>query len=173
MLVPEIEEVGPPKVRRDSHTPIYPRLLEEIRAHRSTLVFVTSRGQAERMAQRLNALAGESLVQSHHGSLSHEKRGEIEESLKAGNLRGIVATSSLELGIDIGELDEVLLRLGESATRPRLGGEGLLQANACDLRSRVPERGRGLADERHRRGECFAEERRIGRPRLRGPNRSL
>jgi ATP-dependent Lhr-like helicase len=84
-------------------------LLADIRAHRSTLVFVNSRGLCERLAQRLNELAGEELVRAHHGSLAAEKRREIEEALKDGRLRGIVATSSLELGIDMGAVDLVLL----------------------------------------------------------------
>ncbi|MCA9751838.1 MAG: DEAD/DEAH box helicase, partial [Gemmatimonadetes bacterium] len=88
---------------------IYPRLLEEIRAGRSTIVFVNSRGLCERLAQRLNDLAGEELVRAHHGSVSHEKRAEIEDGLKTGHIRGIVATSSLELGIDMGAVDRVLM----------------------------------------------------------------
>ncbi|NNL66295.1 MAG: DEAD/DEAH box helicase, partial [Myxococcales bacterium] len=88
---------------------IHPHLLDAIRAHRSTLVFVNSRGLCERLAQRLNELAGEDLVRAHHGSLAHERRKEIEEALKAGTLRGLVATSSLELGIDMGAVDLVLL----------------------------------------------------------------
>ncbi len=88
---------------------LYPRLVEEIRAHRSTLVFVNSRGLCERLTHRLNELAGEELVRAHHGSVSHEKRAEIEDLLKRGAVRGIVATSSLELGIDMGAIDQVLL----------------------------------------------------------------
>ncbi|HUP88036.1 MAG TPA: DEAD/DEAH box helicase, partial [Longimicrobiales bacterium] len=88
---------------------VYPRILELIRAHRTTLVFVNSRGLCERLAQRLNEQAGEELVRAHHGSLAHEQRKEIEEGLKTGTLRGIVATSSLELGIDMGSIDLVVL----------------------------------------------------------------
>ncbi|HEX6065935.1 MAG TPA: DEAD/DEAH box helicase, partial [Longimicrobiales bacterium] len=88
---------------------VYPRILELIRAHRTTLVFVNSRGLCERLAQRLNEQAGEELVRAHHGSLAHEQRREIEEGLKTGTLRGIVATSSLELGIDMGSIDLVIL----------------------------------------------------------------
>ena len=87
---------------------IHPRLLELIRSHRSTIVFVNSRGLCERLAQRLNELAGEDLVRSHHGSVSHAHRREIEEQLKSGNLAAIVATSSLELGIDMGAVDLVI-----------------------------------------------------------------
>ena len=88
---------------------IHPRLLDQIRRHNSTIVFVNSRGLCERLAQSLNDLAGEELVKAHHGSLSHEQRRQIEEALKAGELRCIVATSSLELGIDMGAVDLVLL----------------------------------------------------------------
>ncbi|MCA8967280.1 MAG: DEAD/DEAH box helicase, partial [Planctomycetes bacterium] len=88
---------------------LQPALLADIRAHRSTIVFVNSRGLCERITQRLNELAGDEVVRSHHGSVSHEKRREIEEGLKQGRLRGIVATSSLELGIDMGAVDLVVL----------------------------------------------------------------
>jgi ATP-dependent Lhr-like helicase len=84
---------------------IHPRLLELIRAHRSTLIFVNSRRLAERLAGALNELAGETLVRSHHGSIAREQRMEIEDRLKAGTLRALVATSSLELGIDMGAID--------------------------------------------------------------------
>ena len=87
---------------------IHPRLLELIRAHRSTLIFVNSRRLAERLAGALNELAGEPLVRSHHGSLAPAARGEVEELLKAGRIRGLVATSSLELGIDMGAVDLVV-----------------------------------------------------------------
>ncbi|MBM4383813.1 MAG: DEAD/DEAH box helicase [Deltaproteobacteria bacterium] len=88
---------------------IYPKLLEAIRAHRSTILFVNSRGLCERLARRLNELAEEDLVRAHHGSIAHEQRRAIEEDLKAGRLRAIVATSSLELGIDMGAVDLVLM----------------------------------------------------------------
>jgi ATP-dependent Lhr-like helicase len=87
---------------------IHPRLLELIRAHRSTLVFVNSRRLAERMAAALNELAGEELVRAHHGSLSREQRTQVEDDLKAGRLPAMVATSSLELGIDMGAIDLVI-----------------------------------------------------------------
>jgi ATP-dependent Lhr-like helicase len=95
---------------------IYPRLLELIKKQRSTLIFVNSRRLAERLAQRLNELAeaesddpgGPPLVRAHHGSISREQRLVVEEMLKAGTLRGLVATSSLELGIDMGAIDLVI-----------------------------------------------------------------
>ena len=87
---------------------IHPRLLELIREHRSTLIFVNSRRLAERLAAALNELAGETLVQAHHGSIAREQRVEIEDNLKSGKLPGLVATSSLELGIDMGAIDLVI-----------------------------------------------------------------
>ena len=87
---------------------IYPRLLEQIRQHRSTIVFVNSRRLAERIAARVNELAEEELVRAHHGSIAREQRLLIEDELKAGRLRGLVATSTLELGIDMGAVDLVL-----------------------------------------------------------------
>ena len=88
---------------------VYPRLLELVRAHRTTLIFVNSRGLCERLAQHLNEQAGEELVRAHHGSLAQEQRRTIEEQLKSGELRALVATSSLELGIDMGAVDLVIL----------------------------------------------------------------
>jgi ATP-dependent Lhr-like helicase len=87
----------------------YSEILTLVRSHRSTLIFVNSRSLAEKTAQRLNDLADAPLVRAHHGSLSHQKRNEIEEALKRGELQGIVATSSLELGIDMGAIDLVIL----------------------------------------------------------------
>ena len=102
-------EVGTPPAERGIWPAIYPKLLETIRTNRATIVFVNSRGLCERLCQRLNELAGEELVLAHHGSVSQEKRAEIEEGLKRGSIRGIVATSSLELGIDMGAVDVVVL----------------------------------------------------------------
>src|SRR5215211_1036853 len=92
---------------------IYPELLELIREHRSTIVFVNSRRGAERLAVRLNELAGEdgepgAIARAHHGSLAREERLVVEEMLKSGELPCLVATSSLELGIDMGAVDLVL-----------------------------------------------------------------
>src|SRR5262249_52117798 len=90
---------------------IYPRLLELILAHRTTIVFVNSRRLAERVAQEVTELAGAdhpNLVRAHHGAVARHQRLEIEEALKAGRLRAIVATSSLELGIDMGAVDLVV-----------------------------------------------------------------
>ncbi|MDP9052861.1 MAG: DEAD/DEAH box helicase, partial [Acidobacteriota bacterium] len=87
---------------------IHPKLLELVRAHRSTLIFVNSRRLAERISGAVNDMAGEVLVRAHHGSVASAQRKEIEERLKMGTLRGIVATSSLELGIDMGAVDLVV-----------------------------------------------------------------
>ncbi|MBX7188718.1 MAG: DEAD/DEAH box helicase, partial [Solirubrobacterales bacterium] len=118
---------------------IYPELLEQVRAHTSTIVFVNNRRAAERLAQRLNDLDQETgevespnrtategprpeqteavradeveglpLARAHHGSLSHEERTEVEEQLKSGLIPCLVATSSLELGIDMGAVDLVV-----------------------------------------------------------------
>ena len=95
--------------RRSIWPAMYPRLLDLVLDHRSTLLFVNSRSLAERLAAELNRLAGEELVQSHHGSVSREQRVEIESRLKNGELRGVVATSTLELGIDMAAIDLVLL----------------------------------------------------------------
>ena len=104
---------------------IHPRLLDLVETHRSTIIFVNARRLAERLATRLNELhleglnraaeaegtsppLGTELVRAHHGSLSREQRLAIEDDLKAGRVRAIVATSSLELGIDMGAVDLVI-----------------------------------------------------------------
>ena len=87
---------------------IHPRLLELIKQHTSTLIFVNSRRLAERLAGALNELAGETLVSAHHGSIARAQRVEIEDALKSGRLPALVATSSLELGIDMGAIDLVI-----------------------------------------------------------------
>ena len=103
-------EIGTPQpAERGIWPAIYPQLLQQIRDNRATIIFVNSRGLCERLTQRLNELAEEEVVRSHHGSVSHAKRAEIEEGLKQGLIRGIVATSSLELGIDMGAVDRVIL----------------------------------------------------------------
>ncbi len=87
---------------------IYTRIAELVREHRTTLVFVNTRKMAERIAAQLTKLLGEEAVTSHHGSLSKERRLDAEQRLKAGQLRALVATASLELGIDIGDVDLVI-----------------------------------------------------------------
>src|SRR6185312_13823713 len=97
---------------------IYPQVRDLVRQHRSTNVFVNNRRMAERLALRLNELANADradddqpyaeIARAHHGSLAREERTVVEELLKAGNLPCLVATSSLELGIDMGAVDLVL-----------------------------------------------------------------
>ncbi|MEO5632845.1 DEAD/DEAH box helicase [Gaiella sp.] len=87
---------------------IYPAVLDLVQQHRSTIVFVNNRRLAERLAVRLNELAEANIARAHHGSLAREQRIEIEELLKAGQIPCLVATSSLELGIDMGAVDLVI-----------------------------------------------------------------
>ena len=112
---------------------IHPRLIELIRAHRTTLIFVNSRRLAERLAGALNELAGETLVRSHHGSIARPQRVEVEELLKDGSLRALVATSSLELGIDMGAIDLVVQIEAPPSVASGLQriGRGGHQANAA------------------------------------------
>jgi ATP-dependent Lhr-like helicase len=118
--VPEVEKIiaeGPKRSRetatfvgekRSIWPSIHPRLVELIQAHRSTMIFVNNRGLAERLSQAINALAGKELALAHHGSISKEVRAVVEDRLKRGELPAIVATSSLELGIDMGAVDLVI-----------------------------------------------------------------
>jgi ATP-dependent Lhr-like helicase len=87
---------------------IHPRLLEIIRERHSTILFVNSRQVAERLAGALNDLAGEEIARAHHGSLAAYQRSVIEEQLKAGQIKALCATSTLELGIDMGAVDLVI-----------------------------------------------------------------
>ena len=86
---------------------IYDRIAELARQHRSTLVFVNTRRLAERVAHHLGERLGKDAVGTHHGSLSRQLRLAVEKKLKAGEVRALVATASLELGIDIGSIDLV------------------------------------------------------------------
>ena len=128
---------GGEATRRSIWPAIYPELLRLVREHRSTLVFVNNRRAAERIALRLNDLAareaeeaGESpreIARAHHGSLAREERVVIEDQLKSGLLPCLVATSSLELGIDMGAVDLVIqVESPKSVTRglQRIGRAG-------------------------------------------------
>ncbi len=92
-------------------TQVYGRLAELIESHRTTLVFVNTRRMAERVARELSERLGEEAVTAHHGSMAKERRLAAEQRLKRGELRAMVATASLELGIDIGEV-ELVCQLG-------------------------------------------------------------
>src|SRR4029450_11889294 len=99
---------GTATTRQASWPAIYPELLEVVRRPTSTIVFVNNRRGAERLALRLNELHGSEIARAHHGSLAREERLVVEEMLKSGELPCLVATSSLELGIDMGAVDLVL-----------------------------------------------------------------
>ncbi len=99
-------------------TDVYELLTKQIKSHQTTLIFVNNRRLAERAAKHLAERVGENLVTAHHGSLAKEHRLKAEQALKAGELRAIVATASLELGIDIGDVDLVC----------QLGSPGSIQA---------------------------------------------
>jgi ATP-dependent Lhr-like helicase len=128
---------GGEATRRSIWPAIYPELLKLVGEHRSTLVFVNNRRAAERIALRLNDLAAQDAVgrgepvreiaRAHHGSLAREERLVIEDELKAGRLPCLVATSSLELGIDMGAVDLVVqVESPKSVTRglQRIGRAG-------------------------------------------------
>ena len=96
-------------------TEIFTRLQALVGEHRTTLVFTNTRKMAERVAARLGDLLGKDLVTSHHGSLSKARRLDAEQRLKSGSLRALVATNSLELGIDIGDVD-LVVQIGPTAS---------------------------------------------------------
>src|SRR5256885_6521661 len=135
---------------------MHPRLLELVEANRSTLIFVNARRLAERLATRLNELKfegdnaaaeasgtppadapAEDLVMAHHGSLSRERRLQIEDALKSGRLRGLVCTSSLELGIDMGAVDLVV-----QVESPRSVASGLQRVGRAGHQVGEPSRGK-------------------------------
>ena len=99
---------GQEATRKSIWPAIYPELLKLVKEHTSTLIFVNNRRAAERLALRLNEIAEEPIARAHHGRLAREERLIVEEMLKAGELPCLVATSSLELGIDMGAVDLVL-----------------------------------------------------------------
>jgi len=106
----EVKVVG---VSRDADPSIWPRVVarlrEAVKANRTTAIFVNNRAICERLVRWLNEGEAAPLAYAHHGSLARELRAVVERRLKEGSLKAIVATSSLELGIDIGFLDEVIL----------------------------------------------------------------
>ncbi len=137
--------------RRSIWPAMYPELLELIRAHRSTLIFVNNRRLAERLALRLNELAEEEVARAHHGSLAREQRTIIEEELKAGRLPALVATSSLELGIDMGAVDLVI-----QVESPRSVARGMQRIGRAGHQVGAPSRGRVFPKYRGDLLECAA-----------------
>jgi len=107
-VVVPLDDMREPEEQQSIWPSIYPEILELVRAHRSTIVFVNNRRLAERLALRLNDLAEGEIARAHHGSLAREQRVEVEELLKKGEIPCLVATSSLELGIDMGAVDLVI-----------------------------------------------------------------
>ncbi len=130
---------------------VYPAILDLIRAHRSTLIFVNNRRLAERLALRLNELAGAEVARAHHGSLAAEQRIIIEEELKAGRLPALVATSSLELGIDMGAIDLVI-----QVESPRSVARGIQRVGRSGHQVGAASRGRIFPKYRGDLLECAA-----------------
>ncbi|HVA17187.1 MAG TPA: DEAD/DEAH box helicase, partial [Candidatus Dormibacteraeota bacterium] len=130
---------------------IYTRITALVQQHRSTLIFVNTRRLAERVAHNLARLLGDDAVASHHGSLSRQRRLAVEGKLKAGEIRALVATASLELGIDIGTVD-LVCQIGS----PRAIGVGLQRVGrAGHWRGAIPK-GRLFATTRDELLECAA-----------------
>jgi ATP-dependent helicase Lhr and Lhr-like helicase len=153
-LVDPGDDAAAAPARRSIWPAIHPRLLELVQQHRSTLIFVNARRLAERLATRLNELAadgenraaeaqglpppaGQEVVKAHHGSLSRERRLQIEDELKSGQLKGLVATSSLELGIDMGAVDLVI-----QVSSPGAVSRGLQRIGRAGHQVGEPSRGK-------------------------------
>ncbi len=147
----EIAMAGTESRRRSIWPAMYPELLALVRAHRSTLIFVNNRRLAERLALRLNELAEEEVARAHHGSLAREQRTLIEEQLKAGALPCLVATSSLELGIDMGAVDLVI-----QVESPRSVARGMQRIGRAGHQVGAPSRGRVFPKYRGDLLECAA-----------------
>ena len=141
--------------RRTSIWPsITPRILELIQQHRSTIIFCNARRGAERLAAQLNELAADlglstadtpgDFVKAHHGSLAREQRIVIEDQLKRGQLRAIVATSSLELGIDMGAVDLVI-----QVESPGAVSRGLQRVGRAGHAVGEPSKGKVFPKHRH------------------------
>src|SRR5215203_4233193 len=107
-VVVPLEDMREPGEGSSIWPSIYPAVLDLVQEHRSTILFVNNRRLAERLALRLNELAENEIARAHHGSLAREQRIEVEELLKKGEIPVLVATSSLELGIDMGAVDLVI-----------------------------------------------------------------
>ena len=158
LLGERVEQEDPAGGHRPSYRSIWPsmhpRLLELIHSHNSTIIFVNARRLSERLAARLNELASDGLqrggentatvpaesaelVRAHHGSLSRQQRLLLEDDLKAGRLKALVATSSLELGIDMGAVDLVI-----QVESPGSVSRGLQRVGRAGHQVGAPSRGR-------------------------------
>ena len=136
-VVVPVEDMREPGEGNSIWPSIYPALLELVEAHRSTIVFVNNRRLAERLALRLNELAEREIARAHHGSLAREQRVEVEELLKRGEIPALVATSSLELGIDMGAVDLVV-----QVESPKSVATGLQRIGRAGHRLGEPSKGR-------------------------------
>lgn len=130
-----------PNLRELPEKTVWPSIYQQVdalvRQHRSTLVFVNNRRLAERVTANLNKIAGEEVARTHHGSLSKEIRLEVERKLKAGELKCVVATASLELGIDVGEVDLVI-----QLESPKEVARGLQRVGRAGHVVNLPSKGR-------------------------------
>lgn len=118
-------------------TSIYASIWQMVQEHKSTLVFVNNRAVAEKLSHNLNSLAGRKVAKAHHGCISREARLEVEAQLKSGLLPCLVATSSLELGIDIGAIDLVV-----QVASPKSVARGLQRLGRAGHRLNAVSRGR-------------------------------
>lgn len=116
---------------------IYKEILSEVNNHKSTLVFVNGRATAEKVAANLNNLSGKTIARAHHGCISRESRLEVEKQLKAGELPCLVATSSMELGIDVGAIDLML-----QVASPKSVARGLQRLGRAGHRLNAVSKGR-------------------------------
>ena len=144
------DELGP-ITTHEMWDEIYDRIAELIRAHRTTLVFVNTRRMAERLAHALAERLGQDQVLAHHGSLARALRLEAESRLKNGELRAVVATASLELGIDIGAVD-LVIQVGS----PRSIAAGLQRIGRSGHWVGAMPKGRLLVTTRDELIECAA-----------------
>jgi ATP-dependent Lhr-like helicase len=140
---------------------VYERLVELIQEHTSTLIFVNTRKLAERVAHQLSERLGPDQVLSHHGSLSHRSRQQTEQLLKEGRLKAVVATASLELGIDIGHID-LVCQMGT----PRSIATFLQRIGRAGHALGLVPKGRLFALSRDELIECLALVRAVGDRRL-------
>jgi ATP-dependent helicase Lhr and Lhr-like helicase len=136
-VVVPVEDMREPGEGNSIWPSIYPELLRLVDSHRSTILFVNNRRLAERLALRLNELAEREIARAHHGSLAREQRIEVEELLKRGEIPALVATSSLELGIDMGAVDLVI-----QVESPKSVARGLQRVGRAGHRLDEPSKGR-------------------------------